>query len=95
MTAPNCSPATAPLEPCSALSDHEKSEVRSTVDSFLRSFPMMDKDCRFRTDVTRRERAEYRLSKMAKQRARLDFEEQLLRLEIARADARKASHVVR
>ncbi len=85
-----CSPALAitPLAPCSELAEHEKRDVRSYVDSFLRSFPMSDADGSWRKDATRSERAEFRLGMMAKERARLDFEEQLLRSEIAIA-ARK------
>ncbi len=83
-----CSPLIAST-PCSELKEHEKNNIRSSVDSFLRSFPMMGDDGTFRRDATRRDRAEYRLAGIAKQRAQLDFEEQLLRAEIDRAE-RKA-----
>lgn len=85
-----CAPPTQFAAPCSELPERDKRDVRSSVDSFLRSFPMADADGSWRRDATRRERAEYRLGMMAKERARLDFEEQLLRQEIAKAKSRKA-----
>ena len=71
-------PKTVGEETCSSIPEHEKERIRSRVEAFLRSFPMMRENGCFRSDVTRKERAQWRLDRIQEERLHLYFEEMLL-----------------